>query len=109
MPPTPPETQNLSPDQFKTSKGLETFFDVLILVATKRDLNPRTCRFKFSLAQDLVYAVTDGRVKTPKSILFLCTIKTLTDSTELVNVVKRFDHGVSYTALMELFTYNAIK
>ena len=61
------------------------------------------------MAQDLVYTVTEGRVKTPRSILFPCTIKTLANNTELVNVVNRLGYSVSYTALMELFTENAYK
>ena len=91
-------------------EGLETFLDVLYSGSNKeKELNPRTSRFKFSLAQNLVYTVTEGRVKTPKSILFPCTIKTLINNTELVNVVNRLGYGVSYTALMELFTENAHK
>lgn len=108
--PWPPEPQNLSPDQFKIPEGLETFLSVLYFGDNReKELNPRKARFKFSIGQDLVYTVTDGRVKTPKSILFPCAVKTLTNNTELVNIVNRLGHGVSYTLLMELFTENAYK
>ena len=105
-----PETQNLSPDQFKIPEGLETFLDVLYSGSNKeRELNPRTPRFRFSLVQDLIYNVSEGRVKIPKSISFPCTIKNLTNNTELVNVVNRLGHGVIYIAPMELFVENAYK
>ena len=105
-----PETQNLSPDQFKIPEGLETFLDVLYSGSNKeRELNPRTPQFRFSLVQDLIYNVSEGRVKIPKSISFPCTIKNLTNNTELVNVVNRLGHGVSYIAPMELFVENAYK
>ena len=105
-----PETQNLSPDQFKIPEGLETFLDVLYSGSNKeRELNPRTPRFRFSLVQDLIYNVSEGRVKIPKSISLPCTIKNLTNNTELVNVVNRLGHGVSYIAPMELFVENAYK
>ena len=105
-----PETQNLSPDQFKIPEGLETFLDVLYSGSNKeRELNPRTPRFRFSLVQDLIHNVSEGRVKIPKSISFPCTIKNLTNNTELVNVVNRLGHGVCYIAPMELFVENAYK
>ena len=91
-------------------EGLETFLDVLYSGRNKeRELNSRTSRFKFSLVQDLAYIVTERRLKTPKSILFPCAIKTLSNNTELVNVVNRLRHGLSYTALMKIFTENAYK
>ena len=105
-----PETQNLSLDQFKIPEGLETFLDILYSGCNKeRELNPRTSRFRFSLVQDLIYNVSEGRVKIPKSTSFLCTIKNLTNNTELVNVVNRLGHGVSYIAPMELFAENTYK
>ena len=60
-----------------------------------------------SFAQDLVYAVTRGRVKTPKSILLPRVIKTLTNCTELINLTNKLGHGTSYTSLAEMNTENA--
>ena len=72
-------------------------------------LQPKGETIKLSFAQDIVYAVTKGRVKTPKSILLPTIIKSLTNNTEIVNVVNRLGHGVSYTLLMESQTENAYK
>ena len=62
------------------------------------------------MTQDLVYNVPKGIYKqTPKIILLPCTIKTFPNNIELVNIVNRLGHGVSYIAIMELFTENAYK
>ena len=67
----------------------------------------RVSRLKMSFAQDLVYAVTRGRIKTPKSILLLSVTKTLTNCTELINLTNKLGHGISYTLLAEMITENA--
>ena len=59
---------------------------------------------KQSFAQDLVYAITNGRVKTPKSVLYPDHIKSLTNNTELINITCRLGHEVSYSLLEELST-----
>ena len=70
-------------------------------------LNGKKIILKYSLTQDLVYAVTNGRVKTPKSVLSPTLIKSLTNNTELINVINKFGHDVNYTLLMETQTENA--
>ena len=49
--------------------------------------NARKSRICYSFAQGIVYAVTNGKVKTPKSILLPTMIKSLTNDTELINVL----------------------
>ena len=41
-------------------------------------------RIKLFIGQDVIYIVTSGRVKTPKSILLPTFIKTVTNNTELL-------------------------
>ena len=53
------------------------------------------------MAQDIVYNIT------PKCILLPSMIKTLTNSTELINTVNRLGHGIGYSTLMEAQTENA--
>ena len=67
----------------------------------------RAGRLEMSFAQDLVYAVTRGRVKTPKGILLPSVIKTLTNCTELTNLTNKLGHGISYTLLAEMNAENA--
>ena len=59
---------------------------------------------KQSFTQDLVDAITNGRVKTPKSVLYPDHIKSLTNNTELINITCRLGHEISYSLLEELST-----
>ena len=44
----------------------------------------RSARITLSLVQDIVYSVTEGKVKTPKSVLLPTVVKQLTDNTEII-------------------------
>ena len=61
-------------------------------------------RLNQSFTQDLVYAITNGPVKSPKSVLYPYHIKSLTNNTELMNITGRLGHGISYSLLEELST-----
>ena len=90
-------------DKFKMPSKLEIFLNTIYSGTNNIDsLSARSTRYKRSLAQDLVYTVSDGKIKTPKSILYPCTIKFLTNNTELINITNRLGHGISYTLIMEL-------
>ena len=52
-----------------------------------------------SFAQDLVFGVTRGMIKPPKQILLSYTVKTLTNNVELLSILNRYGHGVSYSQL----------
>ena len=52
-----------------------------------------------SFAQDLVIGVTRGRIKPPKQILLWYAVKTLTNNVELVSILNRHGHGISYSQL----------
>ena len=54
-----------------------------------------------SFGQDLIYAATRGRQKPPKHFLLPYAIKTLTGNVELIHMVNRLGHGVSYSQLEE--------
>ena len=57
-----------------------------------------------SFAQDLVFGVTRGRIKPPKQILLSYAVKTLTNNVELVSILNRYGHGISYSQLEEINT-----
>ena len=46
-------------------------------------------------------------MKTPKSLILLSVIKNLTNNTEVINILSRLRHGVSYLILSEVHTENA--
>ena len=67
----------------------------------------RSARIRLSLVQDIVHSVTEGKVKTPKSVLLPTVVKQLTDNTEIINTLNKLGHGVSYSILSEMHTENA--
>ena len=56
------------------------------------------------MAQDIVYNLNHGRVKPPKSVLLPSVFKTLTNNTEIINIINRLGHGVSYSILSQMPT-----
>ena len=46
-------------------------------------------------------------MKNPKRLLLPSVIKTLTNNTEVINILSRLGHGVSYAILSEMHTENA--
>lgn len=54
-----------------------------------------------SLGQDIIYATTRGKQKPPKHFLLPYAVKTLTGNTELIQMLNRLGHGVSYSQLEE--------
>ena len=50
-----------------------------------------------SIGQDLIHLVNKGRVKTPKHIALPIAIKSLTGSAELITILNRFGHSLSYS------------
>ena len=68
------------------------------------DVAPNIHRVILSLAQDLVYSVSRGRIKTPKHVTLPMTVKSLTGNAELITILNRFGHGISYSQVEELET-----
>ena len=78
--------------------------------------NKRVCgvsaevrRLVLSLAQDLIHCVSRGRIKTPKHVTLPLTLKSLTGNAELVTILNRFGHALSYPQIEELETALAEK
>ena len=57
---------------------------------------------KHSIAQDLVFGITRGRIKPPKHILLPSAVKSLTGNVELIQLLNRLGHGIAYSQLEEL-------
>lgn len=66
-------------------------------------------RLALSVSQDLVHCVTRGRIKTPKHVALPLTVKSLTGNAEVITLLNRFGHGLSYTQILELETALAEK
>ena len=105
--PWPPSPDDLSVDKFKIPQLLETFLRTLLTGKFTETTSTRVNRLTLSYAQDFIYAVSRGRIKTPKCFLLPHTIKTLTNNTEILHLICRLGHGASYTLIEELDTENA--
>ena len=54
-----------------------------------------------SIAQDIVYTVSGGSQVPPKHILLPVAVKALTGNVELIRILNRLGHGMSYTKVEE--------
>ena len=61
-------------------------------------------RLVLSLAQDLLYNVSNGRQKTPKHVSLPLAVKNLTGSKEVITLLNRYGHGMSYDQVLEMET-----
>jgi len=85
--------------------ALAVFFYTLLTGENECSSPPeRVQRLTSSLGQDIVYAVTNGKVKPPKHILLPYAVKSLTGNVELIHTLNRFGHGVSSSVLQEIDT-----
>ena len=66
-------------------------------------MSSRQARPKHSIAQDIVYIVSNGKAMTPKSLLLPSIIKQLTNN-KIINIVHTLGHSVSYSILNEMYT-----
>ena len=86
---------------------LDVFLTVLITgksLDSESSSTERTIRLKESFAQDIVFSVTNGVVKTPKSVLFPSVVKALCNNTEIVKLINKYGHGDSYDLVEEIET-----
>ena len=70
----------------------------------KVDVEEHCRRIVLSLAQDLSYNVSHGRQKTPKHVVLPLTVKNLTGSREVITLLNRYGHGISYDQVLEIET-----
>eukprot|EP00794_Sanderia_malayensis_P002198 gene2198-2503_t len=63
---------------------------------------------KNSIAQDMIYSVSNGRLLTPKSVLFPAVVKSLCNNTEVLRLLNRLGHGISYDLVQEIETQHAL-
>ena len=106
--PWPPREQDLIPENVRINKGRNLFLTILSTGSQKKGISLRTNRLRSSYAQDVIYGVSKGKCKTPKSTLLPSCIKSLTNSAEVIEILCKYGHGLSYTLLKEPETEYAI-
>ena len=85
--PWPPQPNDLAPDKIKISQSLRVFLETV--------MNTRPTQLINLVAQDNIY---NFRIYTTLQDIY---------NTELIHILNRFGHGISYTLLMEEQTKNA--
>ena len=91
---------------------LDRFCSVLISGKSSdngSNINERTVRLKSCIAQDMVYSVSNGNIKTPKSVFFPAVVKSLCNNTEVVRLINHYGHGISYSLIEEIETEHALQ
>ena len=68
------------------------------------NISPDVHRLVLSLSQDLIHSVSRGRIKTPKHVVLPMSVKSLTGNVELITILNRFGHGLSYSQIEEVET-----
>jgi len=101
-------------NDFEHSTTLPASLHLLLcnIILSAVDINttssPRTQRIN-SIAADIIYAATAGRIKFPKHILLPYGIKSLTGNVEVIHMLNRLGHGISYGQLIEIQTAIAMQ
>lgn len=66
--------------------------------------SPDRVRKVKSISRDIIYTIFNGRVKTAKHITLGMTLKSITSSRKIVDLINKFGHCCSYNIIEELET-----
>ncbi|CAH1248853.1 Hypp8457 [Branchiostoma lanceolatum] len=103
----PPHPAELEDSALDIPHELGVFLCTLLTggkVLSVDECNARVKRLMKSYAQDLMFGATRGQIKPPKHVLLPYAVKTLTNNVELVSMLNRCGHGISYSQLEEINT-----
>ena len=98
------DVHDLDTSQINITDYLDLFLSTLLSGCSMESSSSKVNRLKFSIGQDLVYAISNGWIKTSKRILYPDAIKSLTNNTNLITINNQLGHGVSASILEELST-----
>ena len=106
----PPKEQDLYPD--KTMLYIPHLLDIFCMVVISGKLNEgdsnlseRTIRLKNSVAQNIVYTVSNGTIKTPESVLFPTIVKSLC---EVIKIINQYRHSYYKVEEIEMTNRNKV-
>ena len=95
-------SSDVSIEQFSVPEVLYRFLiGLLTSNPVMKNPSPRVKVLVQSFSQDIIYAVTCGKMKPPKHILPSYKVTTLTGNIEIIQVLNRSGHSVSYSQLEE--------
>ena len=70
----------------------------------KLSLSDKNNRHVMSIAQDMLHVVSNGRMKTPKHVVLLLTVRHLMRSSQLVEILNHVSHSLSNSVVQEVET-----
>ena len=103
----PPDLENMN---YEIPQSLQLF--ILALLTGEQSCSEpseRIRRLCNSISSDMVYAVTNGKIKAQKHILLPFAVKSLTGNVELIQILNRLGHSVSYSQIEEIDTALCLK
>ena len=102
--PWPPTSEYLLSSGDQLPSALLKFLTALLSKQGTGHISGRSERLVRSMAQDICYNVTCGQWKMPKHLLLGMTMRHLTGSFQVINILNRFGHCASHSTLLELET-----
>jgi hypothetical protein len=98
----PPTIEQLSTEERKPPESVRKFYESILSCN-----NINASRLADSFSQDLVHGVTKGKTIMEKHFLIGLGIHNLTGQRNVVEILNKFGHSVSYTMASEILTANA--
>ncbi|CAH0721911.1 unnamed protein product, partial [Brenthis ino] len=97
--------QNLKEGEVSVPQALSEFYFTLISGGNQKRKKERKCiRQVQSYCEDVIYSIYNGKIKTSKHIVLGMTLKSLTSSRKIIDIVHRYGHCISYPGIEELET-----
>ena len=99
----PPKLSELDPDSFEMPSLLNHFLSHLL------HGNSKSSAKTSSIGQDIICIVHKGKLLIPKHVLLPFTIKSMTGNIELIKIMNKLGHSISYSKLYEVDTAYAVQ
>lgn len=97
------DSEALSKGECDIPRWLVSFWQVVLRGVDNR-VDSRVDRLSSCFAQDSIYSVTRGQIKTGKHIVLGIGMKSITGSEKAVNILSRLGYSLSYSSIIELET-----
>ena len=106
----PPNLQELKFEKVQNCipNLLDKFMKVLFSGSNSSTESKSLFLRRIGLSQDIIYSVSKGRIKTPKSILFPAVIKAICNKVEVNKLINVYGHGISTDLIKEIDTETAL-
>ena len=99
----PPTIEQLSSEERQPPESVRDFFNTVLTNGSRQDNNFVT-RLVDSFSQDLVHGVTKGKVIMEKHFLIGLGLHNLTGKKNVVEILNKFGHSLSYSTATEILT-----